>query len=195
MRSIDRTTVAHVPYHSASAAQLQVDYECGVSLTCVPAELRSSIRWEIMERREAALMAGVRSNPCHLADIGASHQRHRSCHPHIRGVVVTPVSLRELTRRDMVQEPSFLQDLYPLLARDFLLKYECPLLTRLASSSSSSWVGLRFYELLKYLVKNAWSVINAPVPSGLKGDGNDGLAPLLLSHSRQARVVETRPSR
>ena len=56
VRSIDRTTVAHVPHHSpvsASAAQLQVDYECGVSLTCVPAELRSSIRWQGFDRTPA----------------------------------------------------------------------------------------------------------------------------------------------
>ena len=30
----------------------------------------------------------------------------------------------------------------------------------------SSWVGLRSYELLKYLVQNAWPVIDAPGPSG-----------------------------
>ena len=108
---------------------------------------------------------------------------HESCCGH-------PVSLRDGSYETGSGAGAFLPQ-----GGDFLLKYECPLLTRLASSSSSSWVGLRFYELLKYLVKNAWSVINAPVPSGLKADGNDGLAPLLLSHSRPARVVETRPSR
>ena len=57
------------------------------------------------------------------------------------------------------------------------------------TSSSCTWFGPHRHNFLEYTYKNAWSVLNAPVPWS-PGSGNGGLAPLLLSHVRLARVVE-----